>query len=78
MARPKQFTPEEAHARCNKQRTMLNWKKQFGIQIPIELFDEFKTHKKFYIQCFKMNPQILKRVMEADPPPEILISSKTA
>jgi hypothetical protein len=82
MARPRVFSEEEAKNRCAKRRTILNWKKQYGIHIPIELFDEFKVNKKIYVQCLMMNktlnPTLLERIQEANPPPEILYCTKTA
>lgn len=82
MARPRVFTEEEALQRCAKRRTILNWKKTYGIKIPIELFDEFKANKKIYVQCLMMNktlnPILLERIHDADPPPEILYCTKTA
>jgi len=82
MARPRVFTFEEAKTRCAKRRTIQNWKKQYGINIPIELFDEFKRHKKIYVHYLMMNktlnPVLLQKVDEANPPPEVLYVLKTA
>jgi hypothetical protein len=82
MARPRIFTEEEAVQRCAKRRTILNWKKQYGLQVPIDLFDEFKRNKKIYVHCLMMNktlnPVLLQKIDEANPPPEILYCFKTA
>lgn len=82
MARPRVFSEEEATDRCRKRRSILNWKKQYGIKIPIDLFDEFKNNKKIYVQCLMMNktlhPTLLEKIREAEPPPEILFHTKTA
>lgn len=82
MARPRKFTEEEAKERCSKRRTIQNWKKQYGIHIPIDLFEEFKNNKKIYVHCLMMNktlnPVLLQKIDEATPPPEILYSLKRA
>lgn len=82
MARPRVFTVDEAKERCSKRRTIQNWKKQYGLCVPIELFDEFKQHKKIYVHCLMMNktlnPVLLQKINEANPPPEVLYVLKTA
>jgi hypothetical protein len=65
-------TPEEAAARIYKQRTIHNWKKQFGIVVPIDSFDEFKRNKKHYIKLFTLDPELVRRVVAAPIPEEFL------
>jgi carbamate kinase len=65
-------TPEEAAARVYKQRTIHNWKKQFGVIVPIELFDEFKRNKKHYIKLFTLDAELVRRVVAAPIPEEFV------
>ena len=65
-----EFTDDERTARKHKQRTIHNWKKQYGFSIPIELFDEFKENKKFYTRIFCMNKDLVKLIVETPIPEE--------
>lgn len=68
-------TPEEAAARIYKQRTLYNWKRQYNVTVPIEMFDEFKRNKKFYVKLFCLDKDLISRVLEA-PIPEEFITAK--
>ena len=67
-----ELTDDERTARKYKQRTIHNWKRQYGFSIPIELFDEFKENKKFYTRIFRMNKQLVKLVADTPVPEEFL------
>ena len=57
-------------ARKYKQRTIHNWKRQYGFTVPVDLFDEFKRHKKYYTQIFVLNKDLVKLVAESPVPAE--------
>jgi hypothetical protein len=65
-----ELTDDERTARKYKQRTIHNWKRQYGFSIPIELFDEFKQNKKFYTRIFCMNKDLVKLVANTPVPEE--------
>lgn len=65
-----ELSDDERTARKHKQRTIHNWKKQYGFSIPIELFDEFKENKKFYTRIFCMNKDLVKLIVETPIPEE--------
>lgn len=39
-----------AYERHKKYRTVYNWRKQHGLNIPLDKFDQFKANKKFYLK----------------------------
>jgi len=65
-------TEEERAARKHRQRTIHNWKKQYGFSVPIELFDEFKRHKRYYTQLLILDKSLVQLITNADVPQEIL------
>lgn len=65
-------TPAEAVARIYKQRTICNWKKQYGFSVPFEMFDEFKRNKKFYIRIFTLDKDLVKRIADTPVPEEFI------
>ena len=60
------YTEQEIRQRQKKQRTILNWKKQFDVRIPIEYFEEFKLNKAHYLACAKLNPEIAAMFLQKD------------
>lgn len=71
-----EHTDEERVARKYKQRTIHNWKKQYGFSVPIELFDEFKRHKKYYTHIFLLNKDLVKLVADTPVPEEFELEVK--
>jgi len=69
-------TDEERIARKYKQRTIHNWKKQYGFSVPIDLFDEFKRHKKYYTHIFLLNKELVKLVADTPVPEEFELEAK--
>jgi len=67
------YSPQQIIERQKKQRTILNWKKQFDVKIPIELFDEFKQNKNYYLACMKLNPELVDMFMRKAEPQNIII-----
>lgn len=65
-------TPEEAVARIYKQRTIHNWKKQYGFSVPFDMFEEFKRNKKYYIKIFSLNKDLAKLIFETPIPEEFI------
>lgn len=70
------LTDEERVARKYKQRTIHNWKKQYGFSVPVELFDEFKLHKKYYTQIFLLNKDLVSLVANTPVPEEFQLEAK--
>ena len=65
-------TDDERVARIYKQRTIHNWRKQYGFSVPVELFDEFKRNKKYYIKLFALNKELVTMIAESPLPEEYL------
>lgn len=65
-------TDEERVARKYRQRTIHNWKKQYGFVVPFELFDEFKRQKRHYVGIFRLNNELVKLIADTPVPPEFI------
>ncbi len=63
-------TDDQRVARIYKQRTIHNWRKQYGFSVPVELFDEFKRNKKYYIKLFALNKELVTMIAESPLPEE--------
>lgn len=70
MPKTSRYDPEELNDRQKKQRTILNWKKQFDVKVPIECFDEFKSHKKYYLKLCELNPVLVGIFMRMHEDPQ--------
>lgn len=67
---------DERVARKYKQRTIHNWKRQYGFSVPIDMFDEFKRHKKYYTFIFALNKTLVKLITETPVPEEFVFEGK--
>lgn len=70
------LTEEERVARKYKQRTIHNWKKQYGFSVPVDLFDEFKKYKKYYTHIFLLNKDLVNLIANTPVPEEFQLEEK--
>lgn len=60
---------EEQYCKHKRTRTLANWKRNYNIDVPAELFDNFKKHKKLYMQLRELKNELdtsLLNLMFAD------------
>lgn len=65
-------TEEQRTARIYKQRTIHNWRKQYGFTVPVDMFDEFKRNKKYYTKLFSLNKDLVKLIADTPIPEEYM------
>ena len=50
----------------HKKRTIFNWKKNLGVEIPLEKFESFKQHKKTYMMLSRLDPELVRMFCKFD------------
>jgi len=49
---------EEQYCKHKRNKTLANWKRNYNIDVPTELFDNFKKHKKLYMQLRELKDEL--------------------
>lgn len=53
----------EAYEHHKRSRTLANWKKSYGFDIPMDKFENFKENKKLYIQLRQIKEKLDKDIL---------------
>lgn len=52
----------EGYENLKKRITLNNWKKEYGVCLSLEDFEEFKQNKKLYLKAINLNEELLQKI----------------